>query len=45
MTCKNFMSAADGSEKIPDELQSDKASDLAAFVLFGKALAELPIGI
>jgi len=39
------MSAADGSEEILDELQSDKASDLAAFMFFGKALAWLPIGI
>jgi len=33
------MSATDNPEKISDELQSDKASDLAAFIFFGIALA------
>jgi len=33
------MSATDNPEKISDELQSDKASDLAAFVLFDTALS------
>jgi hypothetical protein len=33
------MSTTDNPEKISDELQSDKVSDLAAFIFFGIALA------